>query len=60
MDHELFARLVQSLHAVAVRSFPEEEDPPKEFSEKFCYHTVLQACFSAEAFESSLSHSPRL
>ncbi|MBR5340095.1 MAG: helix-turn-helix transcriptional regulator [Lachnospiraceae bacterium] len=58
MDHELFATLVQSLHAVAVRSFPEEEDPPKEFSEKFCYHTVLQACFSAEAFSAAAHAVP--
>lgn len=58
MNHELFASLVQSLHAVSVRSFPEEEEPPKEFSERFCYHPVLQACFSEENFAGAVRLVP--
>ena len=48
MDRPLFVELLKSLHSIGVSSFPETEDPPRVFSEKYCYHPVLQACYARD------------
>ena len=58
MDHALFKTLLRNLQSVGVLSFPEGEDPPKDFSEKYCYHPVLEACYAAETFASRVRTLP--
>ena len=48
MDDSIFTALIQNLYPVSVLSFPEDQAPPKNLSEKYCYHPILQACFSEE------------
>lgn len=58
MDHALFRSLIQSLHSVGVLSFPEDADPPADFSEKYCYHPALQACFTRAALQETARTLP--
>ena len=55
MDHQIFTALIQNLHPVSVLSLLPDQTPPPEFSEKYCYHPSLQACFSAERLADTVS-----
>ena len=58
MDRTLFASLLRSLHTVGVLSFPEGSLPPADFSEKYCYHPALQACFAAQTLQETVLALP--
>ena len=54
MDHELFTSLLQSLLQIGVVSFPEDGGDPGAFSEKYCYNSILQPCFTADELTGSV------
>lgn len=58
MDRELLTSLIQSLHSVGVLIFPEGQTPPVAFSEKYCYHPVLQACYAQKALQETVRTLP--
>ena len=58
MDDSIFTALLQNLHPVSVLSFPEDRAPLQELSEKYCYHPVLQACFSEERLTETVRTLP--
>lgn len=58
LDYGLFSSLLNNLHSVNVQFFPDDGTPPEEFSERYCYHPVLQSCFKKETFAETLCMLP--
>ncbi len=58
MDRNLFSALLRSLLSTGVTAFADGEPPPETFSEKYCYHPALQACYAKDELERTVSELP--
>ena len=59
MDRALLISLLQSLHPIGVLAFPEDTPPPNDFSEKYRYHPLLQACYAPDALFETVRTLPQ-
>ena len=58
MDRNLFAALTRSLLSIGTVCFESGQNPPTSFSEKYCYHPALQACYAEEALQRTVRELP--